>query len=150
MLFRSLLRKDEGEETFNNSAEIVGYQNFESNPKTIIRNQLKPKLNQTARPKVEVQESAVVMNLNDGEALSEEEHRRILNDNIIENHDKSASCKICGKIFQATPSNPHSAKGIARRHVEVHIEGLSYSCSQCGKTFRSKNAFTIHGSRYHK
>ena len=36
------------------------------------------------------------------------------------------------------------------RHIETHIEGLSYSCSVCHKTFRSRNSLQNHKSIYHK
>ena len=36
------------------------------------------------------------------------------------------------------------------RHIETHIEGLSYSCPECQKTFSSKNSLQKHRYRYHK
>ena len=40
--------------------------------------------------------------------------------------------------------------GIIRRHIESHIDGLSYTCTLCNKDFRSRNILTIHKSRSHK
>ena len=37
-----------------------------------------------------------------------------------------------------------------RRHIETHIDGVSYPCEMCGKTFRSKNSRNCHKSIYHK
>jgi len=37
-----------------------------------------------------------------------------------------------------------------RRHVEVHIDGLSYQCTLCDKTFRSKQALADHRRKGHK
>ena len=31
-----------------------------------------------------------------------------------------------------------------RKHVEIHLEGLKYSCSSCSKDFRSKNLLYLH------
>ena len=50
-------------------------------------------------------------------------------------------CTVCGKISK----NP----GHTREHVETHIEGLSFSCSYCGKEFRSRNSMRSH-YRFHK
>ena len=51
-------------------------------------------------------------------------------------------CKACGKTG--------NDKSNMKRHAEIHIEGMSYSCPSCDKTFRSKNALNIHVSRFHK
>ena len=37
-----------------------------------------------------------------------------------------------------------------RRHVETHIEGLSYTCTHCNKEFRLKCSLNTHISRSHK
>ena len=45
-------------------------------------------------------------------------------------------CKLCGKI---------SKKSIdLKRHIETHIDGVSYPCQLCGKTFRSRNSYSTH------
>ena len=60
-------------------------------------------------------------------------------------------CKICGKDSSGmTKTQKNHLKGNMKNHVETHIEGLSYSCQLCGKTFRSKNSFSSHKSIYHK
>jgi len=45
-------------------------------------------------------------------------------------------CKQCGKFAKR--------KEHIKKHVETHIEGLSFPCSTCGKTFRSRNALLTH------
>ena len=82
-----------------------------------------------------------------GENLSEEDHKKRLQENVQVNVDGTASCKICGKIFRGAPK---AAKSNAKIHVEVHIEGLNYTCSQCDKTFRSKNALNCHVYQTHR
>ena len=49
-------------------------------------------------------------------------------------------CTVCGKatIF---------ARDL-RRHIETHMEGLSYPCNQCGKISRSSNALKCHITRH--
>ena len=51
-------------------------------------------------------------------------------------------CKVCGKGFKV--------KRDMARHVETHIEGMSYPCNQCGKISRSSHALITHVSAYHK
>ena len=51
-------------------------------------------------------------------------------------------CKVC----QKSSSHHHTLL----RHIETHIEGLSYSCQHCEKTFRSVNSLTSHKSLNHK
>ena len=50
-------------------------------------------------------------------------------------------CKVCGK-------EGHSND--VRKHIESnHLEGLSFPCNLCEKTFRSRNAFAVHKHRNH-
>ena len=51
-------------------------------------------------------------------------------------------CKVCHYVSQN--------KFSVRNHIETHIEGLSYSCSECHKTFRSSNSLKTHKSNIHK
>ena len=37
-----------------------------------------------------------------------------------------------------------------RRHIETHLDGLSYSCHICNKEFRSKHSFDEHNRKFHK
>ena len=52
------------------------------------------------------------------------------------------SCKIC--------NFSRKLKIDVTRHIETHIEGLSYSCSVCQKTFRSRNSLNVHKANYQK
>ena len=47
-------------------------------------------------------------------------------------------CTVCGKLS--------ANKQEIMRHVEVHIEGASHPCNQCGKTSRSSSALRKHKS----
>ena len=58
---------------------------------------------------------------------------------LIEEIEGKKQCKVCGYKNREL-----------RRHVEVHIEGLHYSCQPCGKTFRSKNSLSKHKYTFHK
>merc|ERR1712218_734528 len=56
----------------------------------------------------------------------------------------NAKCIICGK--QAVDGRLRNLE----YHIETHLEGLSFPCQLCGKTFRSRNALAQHRSVFHK
>ena len=61
--------------------------------------------------------------------------------------DGSYKCKICGKI----PTGKNSGKTQnMRNHIETHMEGLSFPCPICQRTFRSRNSLSSHKSQTHK
>ena len=45
--------------------------------------------------------------------------------------DGSYRCTVCGKTI-----NSRNRKQDMKKHIETHIEGLSYECELCQKTFR--------------
>ena len=49
------------------------------------------------------------------------------------------TCKACGKISQR--------KRDLGWHIETHLEGLSFSCNECDKTFRSRSVLDHHKRR---
>ena len=61
---------------------------------------------------------------------------------LIEKVPSGFECKCCGKTY------PRSSD--IRKHVEIHIEGLSYDCTQCEKSFRSRVLLTNHKQRNHR
>ena len=61
---------------------------------------------------------------------------------IIEKNDGVWRCKVCGKTT--------TLNGNIRRHAELHIEGISYICHICNKTFTNKNSRNVHTYREHK
>ena len=57
---------------------------------------------------------------------------------------KGYACKICGKAETLLKSN-------MRNHIEAkHIEGITHTCNQCGKSIKTKNSLAAHVSRIHK
>ena len=74
------------------------------------------------------------------------EDKAAVNDKIKESFEKLSSgvfkCNLCGKICKQSV--------VIKRHVETHLEGLSYPCQQCGKTFRSAHVLRSHISQKHK
>ena len=58
------------------------------------------------------------------------------------NEGKAFECLGCGKLMNNQAN--------MMRHVETHIQGLSYNCQVCGKVFRSNNSLSSHNSVFHK
>ena len=58
-------------------------------------------------------------------------------------------CTICGKEALGN-LHPTTARHSLEKHIETHLDGLSFPCQLCGKTFRSRNALNIHRTRNHK
>ena len=63
--------------------------------------------------------------------------------NIIRNLDGTYSCQICGK-------NSGKWQTHIKNHIETHLEGLSFNCPMCEKTFRSRNSLAFHKSTKHR
>ena len=62
-------------------------------------------------------------------------------DELFEKNGEQFICKTCGKV-----SNRNSD---IRKHVEIHIEGLSFECQFCLQSFRSRVILKQH-KRIHK
>ena len=60
---------------------------------------------------------------------------------VIRNSD-NFECRTCGKTAKNSSD--------IRRHVEIHIEGLSYECNICGNTFRSRMSLNFHIRKHRK
>ena len=60
---------------------------------------------------------------------------------VILDDSKMFTCTICNKKM--------GHKNNMRKHIETHMTGLSYECEHCGQTFRLKNSFNKHRSKYH-
>ena len=61
---------------------------------------------------------------------------------LFQKTDGVWSCLTCGFT--------NIRKSKIRRHVEVHIDGLSYTCNFCHKEFRLKDSLDCHISRVHR
>ena len=73
-----------------------------------------------------------------------EEHKERLNEQIVDNDDRSVTCKVCGKTSKPNQKHMSIARSNMRNHVEIHFEGLSYPCPSCDKTFRSARNLHTH------
>ena len=60
----------------------------------------------------------------------------------VENGINSWRCSVCVKTSKT--------KRDIKRHIETHLDGLSYKCYQCGKVSMSSNGLQAHISKDHK
>ena len=71
-----------------------------------------------------------------------EDIKNKINENLEKCEDGRFRCTLCGKISNGTS---RQCKQNIQRHIEsTHIEGISFSCILCEKTFRSRNQLSIH------
>ena len=59
----------------------------------------------------------------------------------VENEESKFKCSVCGRTT--------TGKNAMRKHIETHIDDLTYSCHQCNKVSRSSDGFRRHISREH-
>ena len=83
------------------------------------------------------QERRVAVTVNDNSAAEE-----TIQEHLGREDGGGYYCKVC--------NYSKKVKRDVVKHIETHIEGLSYSCSVCTKTFRSRNSLDKHKSVYHK
>ena len=63
--------------------------------------------------------------------------------------DGNVKCTVCGKISRGTSKTSIKLRDMMR-HIETHIEGLTYNCNICSKSCRSQNSLKNHKFVYHK
>ena len=76
-------------------------------------------------------------------ATNTEEIEQKISEYIVRGEDRKYSCGYCGK------SGVRLA-GDIKRHIETHLEGLSFPCQSCDKTFRSRDVLRRHKYRSHR
>ena len=86
--------------------------------------------------------SQPIMVASNSAVTNTEEIDQKISEYIVRGEDGKYSCGYCGKSA--------TLLGDIKRHIETHIEGLSFSCQSCDKTFRSRNVLHSHYSRSHK
>ena len=72
-----------------------------------------------------------------------------INEYLEECSDGRYKCSVCGKMSVATLPRGVQKLNMSR-HIETHIEGLTYSCPLCPQICRSRNILANHKARYHK
>merc|ERR1712150_328819 len=76
--------------------------------------------------------------------LSTEEIDQKITEYLVRAEDGSYSCGVCGKAGD----NTRNQRQNMRKHLETHMEGLSFPCHSCDKTFRSRHNLSNHKSRH--
>ena len=77
-----------------------------------------------------------------------DELERTIEQYIEADEDGNLKCTFCGK--EAFGKNRGTARSNLGKHVETHLEGLSFQCQFCEKTFRSRHSREVHTSRNHR
>ena len=69
-----------------------------------------------------------------------------LDNKILEYIEKDPAgfwkCTVCGKMDKKTTN--------IKEHVEIHVEGLTFPCKYCEKSFRSRNILRNHNYQKHR
>lgn len=63
-------------------------------------------------------------------------------DELVIKNGENFECRTCGKTAKKSSD--------IRRHVEIHIEGLSYDCNFCENSFRSRMSLNFHIRKHKK
>ena len=111
--------KEEAEETLHETTE---------------NEYLYPKDNKKNKPWIVEKRS--VRSINQIPVASVDEVEKKFVELIEKEEDGVYRCTVCEKKIK---NRTHM-----KRHLETHLSGLSYDCSQCGNSFRSSNALRSH------
>ena len=88
-------------------------------------------------------ETSAIVNIDEDTASNIEEIDAKIAENILKESDGTFTCLLCGKSGSKRKDN-------LKKHVETHLEGLSFPCPYCGNIFRSRNSLQNHNSRHHR
>ena len=68
---------------------------------------------------------------------------------MIAQEGKVLTCTVCGKTTDKSLSR--HARELMEQHVEsLHVDGVTYDCTKCDKTFKSKRALWNHARNTHE
>ena len=81
------------------------------------------------------------ISLNDSSSVDEIEQK--VTEHLRKNENGDYTCNLCGKTGGKNIRN-------MKNHIETHMEGISFSCSICGKQFRSRNSMNNHKTVFHR
>ena len=99
--------------------------------------------NSQAKRIIKTETGTAILNIDLGDDSNLEEIEAKISENIQKEDDGTFSCKICGKSGVKHIRN-------MKNHVETHMEGLSFPCQICGKTFRNRNSLNKHKFYKHR
>ena len=75
-------------------------------------------------------------------ATNTEEIDQKISKYIVRGEDRKYSCGFCGK-------SGVKLAGDIKRHIETHLDDLSFPCQSCEKTFKSRDTLRKHKNKYH-
>merc|ERR1712098_829728 len=73
-----------------------------------------------------------------GDSSMDDVKRKVL-EHLEKLENGHCRCKVCGKVMVG--SNPVTNM---KKHIETHLEGISFPCRKCGKQFRTRNTLSVH------
>jgi len=123
------------EETYTEENHKVKKEEISQPKSSTFRERQRPRKEPTENNK----DSIVAVSVNQEELENVNEK---LDEHIEKCEDGSYRCKLCGKTC--------GLMWTMRYHIETHMEGLSFNCPICQKSFRSRNSLAKHKSVYHK
>ena len=130
------------------SKKATDEKNFDNLPKQSMETESKLEPEQT----LALEESNEVINdWNSGAAekyasmksTSVDELEKKIAEYLGKNENGEYICNLCGKVGGRNASN-------MKKHIEIHMDGISFSCTICGKQLKSRNLLSNHKSRFHK
>ena len=130
----------QGEEKPSNDDNNYCFKEEENNHESYITNtESEEKATYKPRGTIKKVEGTISLNSNGGEVT---DHDEKLLKHISKLPDRSLQCNIC----------VYTAKHMSdiKKHIETHMEGLSFPCPICCKIFRSRHSMRSHKSLYHK
>ena len=136
--------EDESKESYNEDQNTASANEYDEQKTSIIINDTQVLEKSFHKSKSPPSNYGLVPLGSRVQSSSEFLDKSILDDKIIRNEDNTYSCTDCGKVFAG-----RNAPQDIRRHVELHIEGLSYPCNFCNKTFRSSSSLKWHKQKAH-
>ena len=98
-------------------------------------------------------ESKEKLDFSDGTiAIASSDDVNAINEKVHEYMEKCADgsyrCNVCGKMSR-TNLRIQIQKHNMMKHIETHMDGLTFNCQVCQKTFRSRDSLRNHKFRNH-
>ena len=118
---------DQVKEDFSNNIEVQGEPEFSTISYPKQKQKINPRIFNTGKN---------ILSLNASNLGNEEDIDSKIEELVEKQGSNQFQCKPCGKIS--------SRKFHAYEHAETHMEGLSFSCHMCEKTFRSRTSQRMH------
>ena len=80
---------------------------------------------------------------------NKKELKAIINSMIVDHNNGTLSCEICGKVKEMKDGKMPFARLDMSRHIETHIDGISFPCHHCGKISKNRRTHKLHMLNVH-